>query len=103
MHSLNALYVVRKEQLPRLESGVPVYDPVVDDVVALKYVPRDFIERIASAKALSVLECDWWAWNIADVKTLLESCPNLEVRFKHMLFPETFFFPSNHAYPIFRL
>jgi hypothetical protein len=86
MHSLHALHVVRKEQLPRLESGVPVYDPIIDDVVALKSVPRDFVEKIADAKALSVLECDWWAWSIADVKTLLENCPNLAVRFKHKVF-----------------
>jgi hypothetical protein len=80
MQSLDALFVVRREPPPRLERGVPVYDPVTDDVVALKPVPEKFVDSIRDARALTVFECDWWAWSVADLKVLLESCPNLVVR-----------------------
>ena len=78
--SLSTLSVVRREVHPRIENNIPLYDAVVDDVLALKPVSREFVDRLRGAKSLTHLECDWWAWNISDLKVVLESCPNLEVR-----------------------
>jgi hypothetical protein len=77
--SLVSLSVVRREMLPRIEGSVPVYDMALDDVLALKPVPSDFLNKMKEAKSLTRFECDWWAWSIPDLKVVLESCPNLEV------------------------
>ena len=66
--------------LPHIENAVPVYDMVLDDVLALKPMPREFLNKVKDARSLTKLECDWWSWSIQDLKVVLESCPNLEVR-----------------------
>ena len=78
--SLRGLSVVRREPPPRLQNGVPGYAFITDDVVALKPVPKEFLDKMKDAKALTWLECDWWSWDIPDLKLVLENCPNLEVR-----------------------
>jgi hypothetical protein len=78
--SLRGLSVVRREPLPRLQNGVPIFDVMTDDVVTLKPVPKEFLERMKDAKLLTCFECDWWSWSIPDLKVVLESCPSLEVR-----------------------
>jgi hypothetical protein len=71
--------LVRIEANPHLVDGSPVYDNPIDDIACLRPVPQDFVDKIRGAKSLSVLECDWWAWNIADLKVILENCTELEV------------------------
>jgi len=71
---------VRREPLPRFQNDVPSFDLITDDVVALKPVPKDFLDKMKDARSLTWFECDWWSWSIPDLKVVLESCPNLEVR-----------------------
>lgn len=59
--------------------GVAVFDAVADDIACLKPVPEDFVKQVRQAKSLSTLECDWWAWSIADIKAVLENCIELKV------------------------
>jgi hypothetical protein len=77
--TLRRLSIVRREALPRLQNGVPAFDFVADDVVALKPVPKEFLDNLQDARSLVSFECDWWCWSIADLKVVLESCPRLEV------------------------
>lgn len=79
LQCLTSLSVVRQESLPQIEDGAPIFETVVDDVVALKPVPQDFVEKMKEAKSLTSFECDWWSWSIADLKIILESCSRLEV------------------------
>ena len=79
VESLSGLSVVRREAFPRLENGIPTSQAIVDDIFALKPVPREFVEKMRYARSLTTFQNDWWAWNIADLKVVLESCPNLEV------------------------
>ena len=76
---LKSFSLVRIEAYPRLVDGVPVYDNLIDDIACLKPVSQDFVDKICGAKLLSVLECDWWAWSIADLKAILDNCTELEV------------------------
>jgi hypothetical protein len=78
--SLATLSVIRQEMHPRIENNTPIYDAVVDDVLALKPVPKELVDKLRTATSLTCLECDWWAWTISDLKVVLENCPNLEVR-----------------------
>ncbi|KDQ10051.1 hypothetical protein BOTBODRAFT_68789 [Botryobasidium botryosum FD-172 SS1] len=48
-----------------------------DDMTAVKPIPKDVVKRLKEAKALEVLECDWWSWKPEDVKELLEGCTKL--------------------------
>lgn len=59
--------------------GAAVFDAVADEIACLKQVPEDFVKGIRQAKSLLTLECDWWAWSIADIKALLENCIELKV------------------------
>jgi hypothetical protein len=79
-HSLEAFSIVRREPPPRVQGGTPIYEVVVDEAVTLKPVPHEFVDSIKRAKSLRTFECDWWAWSIADIKAVLESCVHLEVR-----------------------
>lgn len=92
LHALSSLSIERREALPSLNNGSPTYEVVVDDVVAIKPVPREFIEKMKQTKSnLTALQCDFWGYSISDVKVLLESCPKLEVclpRASPFRFPE---------------
>jgi hypothetical protein len=76
---LKTFSLVRIEANPRLVDGGPIYDNLIDDIACLKPVPQDFVDSICGAKSMSILECDWWAWSIADLKAILENCTELEV------------------------
>ena len=84
--ALKSFSLVRVEAYPRLVDGVPVYDNLIDDIACLKPVPQDFVDKVCGAKSLTILECDWWAWSIADLKAILDNCTDLEVRICLRLF-----------------
>jgi hypothetical protein len=77
---LKSFSLVRIEANPRLVDGSPVFDNQIDDIACLKPVPQDFVDSIRGGKSLSMFECDWWAWSIADLKVILDNCTELEVR-----------------------
>ena len=81
LDALSHLSVLRIPQPPHFsQSGnILEYDAQIDDVATLKGIPRDVVVSIRGATALTVLECDWWAWRPEDVKALLERCTQLEV------------------------
>ena len=54
------------------------YDTHLDDVAALKPVPRELLDRLKDSNVLKILECDWWAWKPLDLKEVLEDNPELE-------------------------
>lgn len=69
---------MRKEAIPYLYNGVPVRNTVVEEAVALRPPPTDFVKRVADAKNLTKFECDFWKCSIADIKLILENCNKLE-------------------------
>jgi hypothetical protein len=83
LHSLEEFSIVRREASPKWEDGaVPSYDfSPLDEALALKPVPRHFVDSLKEAAELRRFECDWWSWNVSDLKVVLENCPKLEVRF----------------------
>ena len=83
---LKSFSLVRIEAYPHLIDGVPVYDNVIDDIACLKPVPQDLVDKVCGAKFLSILECDWWAWSIADLKAILDNCTELEVCMPSVVF-----------------
>lgn len=81
LQSLEELSILRRESPPQLEHGKPTYgSQSLDDVLALKAVPEEFVDRIKEARELTKFECDWWSWSVSDLKIVLESCPRLKVR-----------------------
>lgn len=82
--TLSHLSVARREALPTLHNGNATYDIVVDDAVALKSVPQEFIVAIRGGQNLTDLQCDFWAWSVADLKALAGGCPNLKVLHHHI-------------------
>jgi hypothetical protein len=96
LDNLSHLSVLRITQPPHFsQSGDTLeYDAQIDDVAALKGIPRDIVESIRGATALTVLECDWWSWRPEDIKALLEQCTQLEV---------TNFAPSPGLYLLLKL
>ncbi|KAJ6607772.1 hypothetical protein B0H10DRAFT_2070377 [Mycena sp. CBHHK59/15] len=77
--SLSSLDVVRREAPPSLHNGVPMYDGVVDETVALKSVPTVFMDGIKEQKTqMESFRCDFWSFSIADIKLFLDCSPKLE-------------------------
>lgn len=81
LEKLLSLSVIRYEAHPRLENGVLSYRHGVDDVLALNPAPSSFVEKMRDGRSLTTFECDFWMWSVADIKVVLNNCPNLQVCF----------------------
>jgi hypothetical protein len=75
--SISALSMDTITRLSIVRSIHP-YDTHLDDVAALKPVPRHVLDKLRDSNSLRILECDWWAWRPFDLKEVLEDNPDLE-------------------------
>ncbi|KAF9507087.1 hypothetical protein BS47DRAFT_1489049 [Hydnum rufescens UP504] len=75
--SISALSMDTITRLSIVRSIHP-YDTHLDDVAALKPVPRDVLDKLRDSNSVRILECDWWAWRPFDLKEVLEDNPDLE-------------------------
>ncbi|TDL25977.1 hypothetical protein BD410DRAFT_783979 [Rickenella mellea] len=79
LQSLTHLSITRNVQPVKLVSGTPVYAQHVDEISASRSIPKELVSVLQQSKNLIILECDWWAWGVEDLKKVLESCSRLEV------------------------
>lgn len=63
----------------RIARTIHSFDCKLDDIATLQTLPSDFTISLKEAKALRVLECDWWAWPAERLKDAVDSCSRLEV------------------------
>ncbi|KAF7966330.1 hypothetical protein HWV62_39148 [Athelia sp. TMB] len=80
--SLQTFAIVRKEPSPRISGETVSYPSAADDITCLKPVPEDIVAQLRQATSLTSLECDWWAWGLSDIKSVLECCTELMVTIK---------------------
>ncbi|KAJ7072464.1 hypothetical protein C8F01DRAFT_1104072 [Mycena amicta] len=76
--SICALDIIRREALPSMHCGAPVYDGTVDDIAALKPVPVAFMDKIKEKSQLTAFRCDFWSFTHTELKQILECLPKLE-------------------------
>ncbi|KAG9056727.1 peroxin [Serendipita sp. 407] len=78
LSSLSNLPVISLTHLIIRRTSSPFQDQV-HDVAILKPVPSAFVRSLENARDLQHLECDWWSWSCDNLRTPLESCPDLRV------------------------
>ena len=77
LENLTSLSVTRR-LAPPTPDGVYVRS-TVGDAVALRPLPPDLLDKLSSCASMKNLDLDYWSCSIADVKTLVQKCQQLEV------------------------
>ncbi|KAJ3817648.1 hypothetical protein F5880DRAFT_1618091 [Lentinula raphanica] len=78
LEQLTEIYISRKPGLPTVQNGAVLYEDRIDPVVSLKSLPSAILDRLRGCKQLTTLDCDFWSISISNLKSLLESCSELQ-------------------------
>ncbi|KAL1687522.1 hypothetical protein GGG16DRAFT_61947 [Schizophyllum commune] len=76
LENLTSLSVTRR-LAPPTPDGVYVRS-TVGDAVALRPLPPDLLDKLSSCASMKNIDLDFWSCSIADMKTLVQKCQQLE-------------------------
>ncbi|KAK7035289.1 hypothetical protein VNI00_012056 [Paramarasmius palmivorus] len=76
--SLQELVIAKQETRPTIYNDQPKSLTNTDDIPSSTTLPGTLSKRLNDCEQLRYLHCDYWAFPYADLKSLLQSCRNLQ-------------------------